>query len=84
MTKFHFDFINNYDGVSDYRLHEDGRPFGTRYKVETATRRCFYNDLSSAVTDNQLAAFNAMQLAQHEKAKAKYPEEVGIFVPYIA
>ncbi len=73
MTRYEFDFISNYDGVSDYRLYIDGK-VDTRFKVESATRRCFYNDMTRRVIGDELHAFNAMQRTKHEIAKLKYPD----------
>lgn len=81
MSRYDFEFISHYDGVSDYRLYIDGKS-DTRFKVEVATRRCFYQDNSRALKA-ELAAFNNMKREEHAKAKAKYPDLVGEFEEYV-
>lgn len=80
--KYSFEFLSNYDGVSDYRLYIDGKP-DTRFRVEVATRRCFYQDNSRAL-GAEVKAFNEWKRAEHAKAKAKYPELVEEFQEYKA
>ena len=81
-TRYEFKFLSNYDGISDYRLYIDGKP-DTRFKVETATRRCFYQDRSRTLKA-ELQAFNVMKRAEHVKAKDKYPDIVGELLEYVA
>jgi len=78
--RYAFEFISNYDGVTDYRLYINGKP-DTRFCVSLA-RECFYSDGSAALA-SEVAAFNADRRENHAQAVEKYGvESVGPFVPY--
>lgn len=78
--KYRFEFISNYDGVSDYRLFINGKP-DTRFCVNL-NNECFYSDNSPALR-KEVEAFNEKQIANHAEAVARFGTEVvGPFRPY--
>lgn len=78
--KYTFEFISNYDGVSDYRLYINGKP-GPRFCVNL-DRECFYTDGSPALKD-EVEAFNADRMKNHATAVAKFgADAIGQFIEY--
>ena len=78
--RYRFEFISNYDGVSDYRLWINGKP-DTRFCVNLK-RECFYSNGSPALAA-EVEAFNADRLENHRQAVARFGlESVGPFQPY--
>lgn len=78
--RYRFEFISNYDGVSDYRLWINGKP-DTRLCVNLK-RECFYSDGSPALAA-EVEAFNAERLENHRQAVERFGlEAVGPFQPY--
>ena len=78
--RYAFEFISNYDGVTDYRLYINGKP-DTRFCVSLA-RECFYSDGSAALA-SEVAAFNTDRRENHAQAVEKYGvDAVGPFIEY--
>lgn len=74
----HFEFISNYDGVTDFRLYKRGQS-DTRIRVQGNV--CTYSDGSSLLRD-ELAAFNSQMRAKHDAARLAYPEHAPEFAEY--
>lgn len=78
-VKYQFEFISNYDGVTQYRVWRNGRDDG---RIYSARNQLYYCD-GSAVTLHECAAFNEWKRDEHSRAAAKFGiDAIGQFVEW--
>jgi hypothetical protein len=65
--KFHFEFISNYDGVSDYRVYQLGTRINFRISLKNSTKQ-IKRLCDEIISPELLEAFNDYLLERHIKA----------------